>query len=99
MKRNQIASPVNKYQQYTFKTGWNSRNIYDRFAAQNGIIPSYMIWDFSAAIKLGKFVNANAGVNNIANTAYFTRRAGGYPGPGLLPADGRLIYVGLGVKF
>jgi Fe(3+) dicitrate transport protein len=67
--------------------------------AQNGIVPSYMIWDFSAAIKLGRFVNANAGVNNIANSAYFTRRAGGYPGPGLLPADGRLIYVGLGVKF
>ena len=39
MKRNQIASPVNKYQQYTFKMGWNSRNIYDRFAAHPGIIP------------------------------------------------------------
>lgn len=40
MKKNSINSPVNKYQTYTFKTGWNSRNIYDRFAVQNGITPS-----------------------------------------------------------
>jgi hypothetical protein len=40
MERASIDSPVNKYQQYTFKTGWNSRNIYDRFAVQNGIKPS-----------------------------------------------------------
>jgi Fe(3+) dicitrate transport protein len=85
---------------YVSETYSDAKNTFAPTAnAQNGIIPSYMIWDFSAAIKLGKFVNANAGVNNIANTAYFTRRAGGYPGPGLLPADGRLIYVGLGVKF
>jgi len=40
MQRASIDSPVNKYQSYTFKTGWNSRNIYDRFAVQNGIKPS-----------------------------------------------------------
>lgn len=40
MKENQINNPTNKYQNYVFKTGWNSRNIYDRFAAVNGITPS-----------------------------------------------------------
>lgn len=40
IKKNSINSPVNKYQHYTFKTGWNSRNIYDRFAAVNRITPS-----------------------------------------------------------
>jgi hypothetical protein len=40
MKKNSINSPVNKYQNYTFKTGWNARNIYDRFTALNGITPS-----------------------------------------------------------
>jgi hypothetical protein len=40
MKKNSMTSPTNKYQQYTFKTGWNSRNIYDRFTAQNRITPS-----------------------------------------------------------
>jgi hypothetical protein len=40
MKANSINSPVNKYQQYTFKAGWNSRNIYDRFTVLNKITPS-----------------------------------------------------------
>jgi hypothetical protein len=40
MKKNSIYSPVNKYHRYVFKTGWNSRNIYDKFAALNGITPS-----------------------------------------------------------
>lgn len=40
MKKININSPVNKYQQYTFQTGWNSRNIYDRFAVLNNITPS-----------------------------------------------------------
>lgn len=40
MKKNSINSPVNKHQTYLFKTGWNSRNIYDRFTALNGITPS-----------------------------------------------------------
>lgn len=40
IKKNSINSPVNKYQNYLIKTGWNSRNIYDRFTALNNIIPS-----------------------------------------------------------
>ena len=40
MKKNSINSPVNKYQNYIFKTKWNSRNIYDRFTALNKIVPS-----------------------------------------------------------
>jgi len=40
IEANKINSPVNKYQNYTFKTGWNARNVYDRFAAVNGITPS-----------------------------------------------------------
>lgn len=40
IKKNAINNPTNKYQNYTFKTGWNSRNIYDKFAALNSITPS-----------------------------------------------------------
>lgn len=40
MKKNNINSPVNKHQTYLFKTGWNARNIYDRFTALNKITPS-----------------------------------------------------------
>jgi Fe(3+) dicitrate transport protein len=38
------------------------------------------------------------GVNNLFNESYFTRRAGGYPGPGLLPANGRTFYFTFGIK-
>jgi len=67
--------------------------------AQVGIIPAYSVIDWSFSFKLLKNYNVNGGVNNLMNTMYFTRRAGGYPGPGVLPADGRIWYFGAGVKF
>ena len=39
----------------------------------------------------------SGGVNNVFDARYFTRRAGGYPGPGILPADGRTWFAGLGL--
>ncbi len=62
---------------------------------QNGLIPSYTVFDLTAAYRWEKF-NIKAGVNNLGNAMYFTRRAGGYPGPGLLPADGRNFFVSFG---
>jgi Fe(3+) dicitrate transport protein len=43
-------------------------------------------------------MNLKAGINNLNDTRYFTRRAGGYPGPGALPADGRNFFVAIGAK-
>lgn len=40
MKKSIINSPVNKYLERTFETGWNRRNPYDQFAVKNGITPS-----------------------------------------------------------
>lgn len=40
VRRNPITSPVNKYLQKTFVTGWNKHNSYDKFNVQNKIIPS-----------------------------------------------------------
>jgi len=45
-----------------------------------------------------RFLGFSAGVNNVANASYFTRRAEGYPGPGILPADPVNIYFTLQVK-
>lgn len=42
MKSNDLNSPVNKYNAYSFKTTWNSRNIYDKFAVLNNVTPSEM---------------------------------------------------------
>jgi Fe(3+) dicitrate transport protein len=66
--------------------------------AQNGLIPAYTIIDLSATYKFSKGLNLKAGINNLADERYFTRRAGGYPGPGALPADGRSFFVSVGAK-
>ncbi len=64
----------------------------------NGLIPSYTITDLTATYKFSKGLNIKAGINNLTNKVYFTRRAGGYPGPGALPADGRTFFISVGAK-
>lgn len=49
MKKTSINSPVNKYYERTFYTGWNRRNPYDRFAVTNGITPSVEYYNTTAA--------------------------------------------------
>ncbi len=64
-----------------------------------GLIPAYSVTDISATYKFKKGLNFKAGLNNLFNETYFTRRTGGYPGPGALPADGRTFFVSIGAKF
>ncbi len=68
-------------------------------AATTGLIPAYQVQDVSGSYKFKKYATLKFGVNNLGDSRYFTRRSGGYPGPGILPADGRTWYVGLNVKF
>jgi Fe(3+) dicitrate transport protein len=65
---------------------------------QTGLIPSYTVTDLTATYKFAKGVNVKAGLNNLFDERYFTRRAGGYPGPGALPADGRTFFISVGAK-
>jgi Fe(3+) dicitrate transport protein len=64
-----------------------------------GQIDKYSLLDFSSEYRFLKYYNLRAGVNNILNENYATRRAGGYPGPGLLPGEGRTFYISVGAKF
>ena len=64
----------------------------------NGLIPAYTVIDLTATYKFSKNLNIKAGINNLTDKVYFTRRAGGYPGPGALPADGRTFFISLGAK-
>jgi Fe(3+) dicitrate transport protein len=66
--------------------------------SQNGLIPSYVVTDLTATYKFAKYLNIKAGINNLTDERYFTRRAGGYPGPGALPADGRTFFISVGAK-
>lgn len=63
--------------------------------AQNGWIPSYTVIDATLSLPVDKQWSLSMGINNLLNEAYFTRRAGGYPGPGALPADGRTWFITL----
>lgn len=76
-----------------------SNTIKANAAATTGLIPAYMVQDISTSIKFLKHYNLKAGVNNLTDARYFTRRSGGYPGPGVLPSDGRTWYVSVGLKF
>lgn len=66
---------------------------------QVGLIPSYKVADVTVVYKWNKNYNVKAGINNLTDEKYFTRRGGGYPGPGLLPADGRTFFVSFGAIF
>lgn len=60
-----------------------------------GQIPAYMVFDCSARYTFKKYFQLEAGVNNLLNSSYYTRRATAYPGPGVLPSDGRYYYLTL----
>ncbi len=64
-----------------------------------GLIPSYLVFDFSARYAFTKYIQIEGGVNNVTNQKYYTRRAAAYPGPGILPSDGINAYLTLQFKF
>jgi Fe(3+) dicitrate transport protein len=66
---------------------------------QVGKIDGYKVMDLSCAYVFMENCNIKTGVNNLTDEVYATRRAGGYPGPGLLPGNGRTFYVSFGVNF
>ncbi len=62
-----------------------------------GEIPSYSVVDLSTKYEKERIV-IEAGINNLLNRSYFTRRASGYPGPGIIPSDKRNYYLCLQIK-
>lgn len=63
-----------------------------------GFTPAYSIWDFNASFRANALFTLRAGINNIFNKQYFTKRPTFYPGPGIWPGDGRNLYLTLGIK-
>ena len=66
-------------------------------SAVEGLIPAYYVMDLSLSY-VYKFMKFEAGSNNLTDNMYFTRRATGYPGPGIIPSDGRSFYLTVGVR-
>jgi len=67
-----------------------------------GVIPAYAVWDASWSVRLpgtygtqGDGLRLELHVNNLFDRRYFTRRASGYPGPGIIPAEPRTLMAGV----
>ena len=63
-----------------------------------GEIPAYSLADISLSYKI-KNIRFETGVNNLLDEKYFTRRATGYPGPGIIPSAPRNLYFTFQIKF
>lgn len=67
-------------------------------SAVDGLVPAFTVMDLSAGYQLSKTFKLLVTVNNLADKRYFSRRADSYPGPGIIPGDGKGLYLTLEVK-
>lgn len=82
---------------YTHQHFSDASNAILTATAVEGVIPSYMVLDLGARYDVKRF-SFQVSVNNLLNEQYFTRRAESYPGPGIIPSDGRGYYLTLQIK-
>ncbi len=73
------------------------QDVSDNQRGIEGTIPSYGVLDVSAAYSWKRF-KLEAGLNNALDNSYFTRRATGYPGPGIIPSEPLTFYTTLQIK-
>lgn len=73
------------------------QDVNDNQRGIEGAIPAYDILDFSLSYTYRKW-KLEAGINNLLDKSFFTRRATGYPGPGIIPSDPRTFYTTLQFK-
>lgn len=89
--------------QYTFVSSQYTdasnaeQNTNDNQSGIRGEIPAYEVVDLSLSWSYKK-IKIESGVNNVLNSWYFTRRATGYPGPGIIPSPPRTFYATIQFK-
>lgn len=95
-----LSGPVSSTLQlsYTSKSFSDANNTVFNATGATGVVPGYHVFDWAFNYSFLKNYHISANINNIANAKYFTRRINMYPGPGILPADGRTFNVGFGIK-
>ena len=74
------------------------QNVNDNQSGVRGEIPAYSVSDLSLSWSY-KSITLESGINNLFDTRYFTRRATGYPGPGIIPSPPRTYYVTFQLNF
>jgi len=97
--KNLLTSIQYSYLSEQFTDATNSEYDPNNGDRVDGAIPAYDIFDFSASYTFTKNIKLELGVNNFLNNSYFTRRATGYPGPGIIPSAPRNWYTTLQFTF
>lgn len=64
-----------------------------------GKLNGYQVMDVFFSYRFMSDYLIKLGINNLTDEKYATRRATGYPGPGLLPSNGRTMFVSIGAQF
>ena len=62
-----------------------------------GTIPAYTVMDLTAKYNWSRYT-IEGSINNLSDQIYFTRRATGYPGPGIIPAERRMLFFTFQVR-
>lgn len=83
---------------YTDKSYNDALNTVSSANGVTGIIPSFGLWDWTVGYAFLNHYRVTGGINNLLNLNYFSQRITFYPGPGILPADGRTFYISFSVK-
>ncbi|WP_027078611.1 TonB-dependent receptor domain-containing protein [Maribacter antarcticus] len=74
------------------------RDVNDNVSGIVGAIPAYGVFDLSLRYKFKKYT-LETGINNFTNEMFFTQRATGYPGPGIIPAAPRSWFATVQFQF
>lgn len=75
----------------------DAKNTLSSANATAGKIPAYTVADVTLGYTFDRY-SLDVSCNNVFGTSYFTRRSGGYPGPGILPAEPRNVFATLRVR-
>ncbi|MFT5848256.1 TonB-dependent receptor domain-containing protein [Psychroserpens sp.] len=93
--KNVLANVQYSYLASQFTDATNSQD--SNLSGVIGAIPQYDIMDVSLSYTYKRF-KLETGINNLLDETYFTRRATGYPGPGIIPSAPRNFYGTLQIK-
>ncbi|MFP2995994.1 TonB-dependent receptor [Spongiivirga sp. MCCC 1A20706] len=96
--KNLLGSIQYTYLSEQFTDATNApQDVTDNQRGIEGSIPAYDILDVSLSYTYKKW-KLETGINNLLNKSYFTRRATGYPGPGIIPSPPLTFYTTLQFK-
>lgn len=97
-KKNGLSASVQyNYVSEVFTDAANS--IEANATSTTGMLPAYSLIDVNMSYHWNDLYHIRAGINNLTDEVYATRRAGGYPGPGIIPGNGRTFYLTVGLRF